>query len=257
MVRKIIDTYQDHPRVIAIKSPVTHNSKFKIPHATTQDINSLSPDKATGPDSIPVKFIKLSANVIDSHFINRNKDIDLNCYSESAKSAKVRSIFKKMRELKYKVTDLLVSLIHFLQFMRDFIHENLTPFVNSFLSNVISAYRKTQSTNHALIRLIENLKTFLDQIKFVGTVLMDLFKTFNCIPNDLLIIKMHAYGFSSKSLTLFYSYLKSQKQSVNINNTHSVFQVLLSGIPQGSILGPILFTQFILQGQRVRTTQLC
>ena len=100
MIRKIIDTYQDHPRVIAIKSPVTHNSKFKIPHATTQDINSLSPDKATGPDSIPVKFIKLSANVIDSHFTNRNKDIDLNCYSESAKSAKVRSIFKKMRELK-------------------------------------------------------------------------------------------------------------------------------------------------------------
>ena len=56
---------------------------------------------------------------------------------------------------------------------------------------------------------------------------------------------MHACGFSSESLTFFYSYLKRCKQSVKINSTHSVFQVLLSGVPQRSILGPILFNIFI------------
>ena len=69
-VGKIIDGYRDHPSVIAIESSVTQNSKFNLPHATTQDINkitnSLSSDKATGREGIPVKFINPFANVIDS-----------------------------------------------------------------------------------------------------------------------------------------------------------------------------------------------
>ena len=88
-VGKIIDTYQDHPNVIVIKLSATQNSTFNLPHATTQNmkkiINSLNFDKATFPDGIPMKYIKLPANVIDSHLANiTTKDIDLNCYSENA-----------------------------------------------------------------------------------------------------------------------------------------------------------------------------
>ena len=73
-------------------------------------INLLNSDKATCSDGIPVKFIKLSANVVDSLLSNIiNKDIDLNCYSENAKIAKVRPIFKKDDRAKVKITDLLVS----------------------------------------------------------------------------------------------------------------------------------------------------
>ena len=74
---------------------------------------------------------------------------------------------------------------------------------------------------------------------------MDHSKVFKCIPHDSLNAKMLAYGFSRKGLTFFYSYLKKYKQSIKINNTHSAFQVLLSGIPQGSILGPVVFNIFI------------
>ena len=55
---------------------------------------------------------------------------------------------------------------------------------------------------------------------------MDLSKAFDSIPHNLLIAKMHAYGFSLDAVTFFYSYLKRRKQNVRINNTHSVFQIL-------------------------------
>ena len=74
---------------------------------------------------------------------------------------------------------------------------------------------------------------------------MDLSKAFDSIPHDLLIAKMYAYGFSINAVTFFYSCLKRRYQNEGINNTHSVFQVLLSGVPQGSILGSFLFNILI------------
>ena len=79
-----------------------------------------------------------------------------------------------------------------------------------------------------LIRQIENRKKSLYNRKFVGAVLMDLSKVFDCIPRNLLIAKMHAYGFSNDSLKICFS-----NQNVKINNTYSVFQVLLSGVLRG------------------------
>ena len=76
-------------------------------------------------------------------------------------------------------------------------------------------------------------------------LLMDLSKAFDCIPHDLLIAKLHAYGFSGKTMTFIYSNLKRRKQNVKIDNIFNSFQTLFPGVPQGSILGPILFNLFL------------
>ena len=122
---------------------------------------------------------------------------------------------------------------------------SLSNHIEKILSNFIAAYRKTNSSSQVLLRLIKNWKKHIYSKKIVGIVLMDLSKAFDCIPHDLLIAKLHAYGFNKKALTFLYSYLKRRKQSVKINDTESFFQIILSGVPQGSILGPILFNLFI------------
>ena len=73
---------------------------------------------------------------------------------------------------------------------------------------------------------------------------MDLPKAFNCIPHDLLIAKLAAYGFEEKTLPCIYLYLENRKQCVKINNINSNFQTIKSGVLQGTIVGPILFNIF-------------
>ena len=96
-----------------------------------------------------------------------------------------------------------------------------------------------------LIRLVEEWKSKLDNDFLVGSVFMDLSKAFDSIPHELIIAKLHAYGFDENASVLIQSYLKKRKQSVRINNVYSSFQHIVSGVPQGSVLGPIIFNFYI------------
>ena len=96
-----------------------------------------------------------------------------------------------------------------------------------------------------LIRLIEEWNKHLDNNEFAGGVLMDLSKAFDCIPHDLLIAKLSTYGFDKTTLKYIYSYIKKRQRCVRINNIYRGFEEIISGVPQSSVVGPILFNAFL------------
>ena len=126
-------------------------------------------------------------------------------------------------------------------------HDQLKDHFDKLLSKNQCGFRKGFSTQHCLLTIIEKLRKRLDSGGFSAALLNDLSKAFDCLPHDLLIAKLHAYGIKKGSLKLLFSYLKNRKQRVRLNITYSEWIDISFGVPQGSILGPLLFNIFFMR----------
>ena len=109
----------------------------------------------------------------------------------------------------------------------------------------LSAYRKGYSCQHVILRLTEYWRQALDNGSTVGTVAMDLSRAFDKMPHALLIAKLSAYGMSKDACNLIISYLRNRRHKVKIMGICSDWATINRGVPQGSVLGPLLLNIFL------------
>ena len=111
--------------------------------------------------------------------------------------------------------------------------------------HLISVDIEKDSSQYALLAMIEQWKLSLDKCGFTGVILMDLSKAFDTINHQLLIAKLHAYGFSKDPLQLILDYLSNRCYRTKINASFSSWVKVLCGVPQGSVLGPLIFNIYL------------
>ena len=247
---EIIKCYKNHPSIKCINKNRTDLVAFEFIEVNEIEVfellKAINPNKSVGIDLIPPQIIKDSCHVLVqplTHLINDS--IREHTFPTAAKIAAVLPFYKKGDRSDKKNYRPVSVLSTFSKIIERILKNQIVKYIDTFLSPFVSAYRKHYISQHVLIRLLEEWKKGMDNGNYVGAILMDLSKEFDCIPHDLLIAKMQAYGFHRSALKYIYSYLKGRRQSVKINNIYSKILTILAGVPQGSILGPILFNIFI------------
>ena len=124
-------------------------------------------------------------------------------------------------------------------------YNQIYPYFDTLFSNFQCGFRKGFNAQHCLLAMIEKWHKTLDKVGETGAVLADLSKAFECIDHNLLIAKLDAYGFEKQSIDFLHSYLTKHKQRTKVDSAYSSWEMLLSGAPQGSILGPLLFNIYL------------
>ena len=249
-ISNIISKFKSHPSILNIKERVEIKEKFAFSRPEVEDIEKeirkLNINKPTTFNNIPAKIL-VETSEICSPFITKifNESILNSNFPQSLKQADITPVYKKderTNKENYRPVSILPSVSKL--FERN-MYDQICLYMNNHLSNYLCGFRKGYNTQHCLILMIEKWRKALDKRDIAGALLTDLSKAFDCLNHELLIAKLEAYGFDHLSLAYIYSYLCDRKQRTKVNNSFSTWADIKSGIPQGSIIGPLLFNIYI------------
>ena len=210
------------------------------------ELKSLNAKKSNTFKNIPTKILKENIYICSSTLLRIiNNEIQESHFPDELKLADVTPIFKTNDTTKLENYRPVSVLPVILKVFERIMQKQIATHIEDYLSPYLCGYRKGYSTQTALISIIEKWKASLDKQGYSGAILMDLSKAFDSLNHDLLLAKLDAYGFEKKSLTMIRSYLSNRCQRIKINTTFSTWSELLLGVPQGSVLGPLLFNIYI------------
>ena len=177
------------------------------------ELSNLNTKKSSKFKNIPAKILKISRNSCSETLTALfNKTVLTGNFPNELKLADVTPVFKKENPLKSKNYRPVSVLPVVSKIFERIMHKQMSLYVDNFLSPYVCGYRKGFSTQQALLSLIEKWKNILDKKGYGGAVLMDISQAFDTLHHDLLIAKLHAYGFTRESLKLIKSYLTNRWQ---------------------------------------------
>ena len=235
-----------------VESRTQDEVEFCIPPITREiiekDLKRIPPNKATGLDGISIRVLKEALPVIIPSLAHMyNASISQGVFPATFKKAKVTPLHKKDSKderSNYRPISVLPILSKPLErhVASAYLHYLTT---NKLLYKNQSAYRPYHSCETALLNTADKWLKAMDNSELVGTVLLDLSKAFDLVNHDILIAKLSKYHTSTTALNWFTSYLSNRRQVCSVSGVLSSTAILNKGVPQGSILGPLLFSVYM------------
>ena len=248
-----------------ISKSIQHNPKSPTEYLTNRNSDSivLSPvtavevneiilnldsSKSIGPNSIPVKLLKILGPKISHPLATMiNQSFSNGIFPSKLKIAKVVPIFKKGDpeiSSNYRPISLLPI---FSKIYEKLMHKRIYAFLKdcNILYPLQFGFQENNSIDHALISLTEEIRSSLDNRRYGCGIFLDLQKAFDTVNHGILLNKLEHYGIRGSVLDWFKSYLSERRQFVSINGSSSSLMTTTCGVPQGSVLGPLLFLIYV------------
>jgi hypothetical protein len=237
------DTYNSIPR--------NPHSIYLTPvsdHEIKRHISSLRINSASGHDELAASTIKAVKEYIArplSHIFNLC--IEQGVFPQALKTAIIIPVYKGNDKTKPENYRPISVLSHIAKLLEKCIKTRLMSFLNHF--NILSpnqfGFRSKLSTDDAIYHITSHIYASLDQNEKVLTVFLDLAKAFDTVHHEILLHKLEVIGVRGVALQLFRDYLENRDQAVQLGNILSSRKILTYGVPQGTVLGPILFIIYI------------
>ena len=236
-----------------LNNPTQHHFNFNTitESETLSIISKLKSKNSSGKDEISNKLLKSIKDAIAKPLtIIINQSLKTGVFPDALKIAKVKPLYKKGDNFclnNYRPISLLPTISKiFERVMFTQLYSYLNA--NNLLSEQQYGFRSQHSTELACVKLVDYITTEMDNIKKIKTptaIYLDLSKAFDTLNFNILLNKLQYYGINGISLSLIRNYLTNRFQYVQFENSESDLLEIKTGIPQGSILGPLFFSIMI------------
>lgn len=213
-------------------------------------LNDINPNKAAGPDGVSSRFLNEFADQISPGLtLVMQASLKQSSIPDDWRHALVAPVFKPGKSDKSKACNYRpISLTSIsCKILEHILHSNIMAHLDNtnILTDSQHGFRKHRSCESQLVTTIQDLAKSLNEAKQIDSILLDFSKAFDKVDHKKLCLKLHHYGVRGKTLEWITNYLSDRTQTVVVNGKSSEKANVISGVPQGTVLGPLLFLVYI------------